>query len=238
MRQAVKDDEVPIDRGAAGHDAEQRDFAAVKHVRQNVGESFGIAGHLQTDIEAFSHAELLHRVGNFSVRTSSARVGAHFAREIETIRIDVGDDDVARAGMFADRNGHATDRSRAGDEHIFADQIEGERGVHGVAERIETGKHIERDRRIGVPAVVLRDRDKFGPGAGAIDADALGVRAKVTAPGQTIAAMPAGDMSLADDEIASRKSAHVSTDRSTTPTNSWPMVIGTGIVFCAHASQL
>jgi phosphatidate cytidylyltransferase len=25
---------------------------------------------------------------------------------------------------------------------------------------------------------------------------------------------------------------------STTPTNSWPIVIGTGIVFCAHASQL
>ena len=40
---------------------------------------------------------------------------------------------VARAGMLADRNGHAADRPGAGDEHIFADQIERESGVDGVA---------------------------------------------------------------------------------------------------------
>jgi hypothetical protein len=40
---------------------------------------------------------------------------------------------VTRAGSFANRNGHAADWPGAGDEHIFADQIERERRVHGIA---------------------------------------------------------------------------------------------------------
>ena len=58
-----------------------------------------------------------------------------------------------RAPAFRDRHGHATDRTGAGDEHIFAHEIERKRGMHGVAERIETGKNIERNRGIGVPDV-------------------------------------------------------------------------------------
>src|SRR6202162_3620658 len=61
----IKDDQVPIDRGAAGHDAEQRDFAAVKHVRQDVDESFRAAGHFESDVESFFHSELLYPVGEF-----------------------------------------------------------------------------------------------------------------------------------------------------------------------------
>src|SRR5437016_3064605 len=38
QRQTVEDDDVPIDRGSRWHDAEERDFPAVKHVRQNIGE--------------------------------------------------------------------------------------------------------------------------------------------------------------------------------------------------------
>ena len=34
---------------------------------------------------------------------------------------------------LANRHGHATDRSGAGNEHVFADEIEGERGMHRVA---------------------------------------------------------------------------------------------------------
>ena len=79
---------------------------------------------------------------------------AHLAREIETVRIHVGDDDFARARHLRDRHRHATDRSRAGDEHIFADEIERERGMDGVAERIGTGKDVERDLRIAAPEVL------------------------------------------------------------------------------------
>ena len=86
---------------------------------------------------------MLHRVGQF-FRAHVERQGrTHFAGEIETIGIDVGNDDVARTGMPANRNGHATDRACAGDEDILADKIEGKCGVHGVSQRIEAGKDIE-----------------------------------------------------------------------------------------------
>ena len=72
------------------------------------------------------------------------------------------------------------------------------RGVHGVAERIETGKHIERNRwdrqcqTFGVGMETI-----FGEGARTIHADALCVRAKMTPAGQTISAMPANDVAFA-----------------------------------------
>src|SRR5207248_4007725 len=95
----------------------------------------------------------------------------------------VGDDDVAGASVPANWNGHATDRSRAGDKDVLADEIEGKRGMHGVSQRIEAGKNIERNRRIGMPCIGRRNSDEFGPGTGTINSDALCVRAKVPATG-------------------------------------------------------
>ena len=46
---------------------------------------------------------------------------------------------MARADMARDRARHDPDRPGAGNENVLADQIEGERGMHGVAERIEDG---------------------------------------------------------------------------------------------------
>src|SRR5205085_11698534 len=99
------------------------------------------------------HPKFWHRIGQFFSADVEGKIDLHFAGEVETIRIDVGNNDVTRAGLFADRNSHATDRAGAGDEHIFADEIERERGVNGVAEWIETGKHLEWDRRISMPAI-------------------------------------------------------------------------------------
>ena len=115
----------------------------MKYVRQNVGERFWIAGHLQRHIESFFHPQLLHRIGDLFRTHIQRQIRSHFAREIQTIRIDVCNHDVTRAGSFANRDRHAADWSRAGDEHIFTDQIERERRVDGVAHRIEARKHIE-----------------------------------------------------------------------------------------------
>ena len=131
--QLIEDHKVPVNRSAAGHYAKQRDFPSVKHVRQNIRERFGIAGHFQGDIEPLLHAELLHRIDDFFRPHIQCNVGAHFSGEIETIRIHVGNYDMTGPGTFADRNSHAPDRACAGDENIFADQIERERGMHGVA---------------------------------------------------------------------------------------------------------
>ena len=70
--------------------------------------------------------------------------------------------------------------------------------------------------------------------SGPIDAYHAGPVAKVPAPGKTIPASPTNDMSspvtiytgLEIDDM-------ISTD-SMIPTNSWPMVIGVGMVRCAH----
>ena len=50
--------------------------------------------------------------------------------------------DMARHGRR-----HDADRPGAGDEHVLADEIEGQRSVHGIAERIEDGADLVVDRR-------------------------------------------------------------------------------------------
>jgi hypothetical protein len=52
-------------------------------------KAFGIARHLQRDIEAFFHPELLHRVADFFRSHIERKIGRHFAREIKPVRIDV-----------------------------------------------------------------------------------------------------------------------------------------------------
>ena len=79
----------------------------------------------------------------------------------------------------------------------------------------------------------------FGEATRPIHADALCVRAKVTPAGEAIAAMTANDVAFGRDEFAFVEIADTTLPtRSITPTNSCPMTIGTGIVFCAQASQL
>src|SRR5207249_5393689 len=72
-----------------------------------------------------------------------------------------------------------------------------------------TGKQLEWDGAIGVPAICLRDCDKRGPGDGTIYADPFRVRTKMATAGETIAAMSASDVAFADDEIARRETLHV-----------------------------
>ena len=117
-----------------------------------------------------------------------------------------------RSGLFANRNRHATDRAGTGNENIFPDEIVGESGMDGVAKRIETGEDIERNGGVGMPGVGSGDGDELRPRARPVDADALGVGAKMPPARQTIAAMPAGDVTFADDEIALGESAHIAAD--------------------------
>src|SRR6266516_5306135 len=63
-----------------------------------------------------------------------------------------------------------------------------------------------------VPTIRLRDGDELGPGAVSIYADALRVRTKVTATGQTIAAMAARNVTFTDHEVAFGKTFDVVAD--------------------------
>ena len=64
-----------------------------------------------------------------------------------------------------------------------------------------------------MPRVARWDRNKLGPGSGAINADAQCIWAEVAAAGETIPAMPASDVTLPDNKIALRKSAHICSNR-------------------------
>ena len=138
----VEDDDVPVDGEFLVGDAEHGDLAAVAHVGEHVAERRRVAGHFQADVEAFAHAELLLHVGQRRRSRIDGQVGAQLAGQFEAIGIEVGDDDVAGPGMFDDGRGHAADRAGAGDEHVLAEHVERQGGVHRVAERIEDRLHI------------------------------------------------------------------------------------------------
>ena len=95
------------------------------------------AAHLEPDVEALLHAEARHHRVEVLVGDVDRDDVGDLRREFEADRVDVGDDDVARADMAGDRRGHDADRPRAGDQHVLADEVEGQRGVDGVAERVE-----------------------------------------------------------------------------------------------------
>ena len=91
------------------------------------------------------HAELLLHVGQRRLARIDGERDAHLPRQLEPVGVHVGDDDVARPGVAHDGRGHEADRAGAGDEHVFAEHVEGERGVDGVAEGIEDGGHVRVD---------------------------------------------------------------------------------------------
>src|SRR5438105_840515 len=63
-----------------------------------------------------------------------------------------------------------------------------------------------------MPRVSGGDGDEFRPRSGAVHTHTLGVWAKMPPTGKTITAMPAGDMTFADDKIALGKPAHIAAD--------------------------
>ena len=84
-----------------------------------------------------------------------------------------------------------------------------------------------------------RERQIFGEGARAVDADAERVAAQMAPPGAAVAAVAAGDVAFAGDAIADLEAAHLAADLDDLADDiRGRRAIGTGMVFCAHSSQL
>jgi len=94
------------------------------------------------------------------------------------------------------------------DQHILADHIERQRGVHRVAERVEDGGQVVRDAVGDREGVERRDHQVLGERAGAVDADADRVAAQVAAAGAAVAAVAAGDVAFAGDALADLEALH------------------------------
>ena len=142
-REHVEDDRVPVDGHLALGDAEHGDLAAVAHVGEHVAEGRpgcrtfpGRRRSLPSCRAAFG------RSATCVSSTSTASVAPIFFGQVQAIRVHVGDDDVAGAGVPDHRRGHDADRPGAGDQHVLAQHVERQGGVHGVAERIEDRLHV------------------------------------------------------------------------------------------------
>ena len=205
----VEDDLIPVDRDVFGWDAEHGNLCAVAHVGEHLAEGAGIAGHLEADVEALVHVELLLDLFEWRGAGIDGAGDSHFLREVAAVLIGVGDDDIACSGMTGYGCGHDADGTCSGDEDVFAEDGKGERGVDGVAERIEDGGDLVVDARGVLPDVGHRDDDVLGEGSVAIDADAEGVSAEMATTGQAVAAASADDVALAADELADGKIGNV-----------------------------
>jgi hypothetical protein len=208
----VEDDGVPVDGHGLGGDAEHRDPGAVAHVGEHVAEAGGVAGHLEAHVEPLRHAELLLHVGEFGGADIHGAGHAHRLRQVEAVRVDVRDDGVARAGVVRDGGGHDADRAGAGDQHVLAEDREGERGVDRVAEGIEDGGNVERDGLVVAPDVGHRQRDVLRERAGAVHADPLRMRADMATSGEAVATAAADDVAFAADDVAREEVGHVGPD--------------------------
>ena len=163
---------------------------------------------------------------------------AEFLRQRQPHRVDVGDDDFSRADALRHQRTHDADRPGAGDQHVLADQVEGQRGVDGIAERVEDRGdlvgHVVGDRH----DIVLRDRQIFAEGARPVDADAERVAAEMPPPARQLRQWPQTMWPSPETRWPTLYSVTAAPKSATVPTNSWPVTIGTGTVFCAHWSQL
>ena len=132
--------------------------------------------------------------------TSTVRVA--LGGELETVGIDVGDDDVPGAGKFADRGSHAADRAGSGDEDVFRDEIPGEGGVDGIAKGVEGCSEVFGNAGVEFVDVAVGDRNVVGKGPGTIDADSEGLGAKVVASSETVSAAATDEVTFGGNVVA------------------------------------
>src|SRR5690348_3311413 len=83
--------------------------------------------------------------------------------------------------------------------------------MHRVAEWIKNRRNVTVDPVRMHPHVAHRQRNIFRERAWPVHTHALRVRAQMSAPRQTISAMPANYMPLAADDLAGEKILHVRT---------------------------
>ena len=188
--------------------AEHRDAAAVRHVADHVAHRARLARHLEADVEALLHAQLVLCLPERG-RAHVHRPGdACFARELEAVVAHVGDDDEAGPVVASHLGSHDPDRPGAGDQHVLRDQPELGRGVDRVAERIEDRRHVEVDLGEVRPQVAGRHDDELGEGAIALDSDADGVCAQGAAARHAVAAAAADDVAFGTHDLAGKHRRH------------------------------
>ncbi len=131
--------------------------------------------------------------------------GPHAAGQLQAVGVGVAHHHEARPGVPGDAGGHDPDGPRPGDQHVLAQQVERQRRVRGVAQRVEAGQDLQRDARVGVPDVGLRHAQVLGEAALAVHPHPAGAGAQVTPARQAVAAVPADQVALPAHRLAGEK---------------------------------
>ena len=171
------------------------------HVGEHLLERRRAAGHLETDVESLTHPELGHRVGDARPRHVDRECQAYGTGQLEPVIRHVGDDDVTRAGMTGNDRRHDPDRAGSRDEDVLTEDRESQRGMDGVSERVEDGRHVEVDASQVAPDVRGRQRDVFRESPREIDPDPLYPGTLHTPARDAVAAPPADQMALTAHEV-------------------------------------
>ncbi len=182
------------------------------HDINHAAQCSGASRHFQPDIESFFHLEFRHDVGQLFAFCVDGACDLHLFRQLQTVIVDVRDHDITRSRVFCDCRRHDADRPRAGDEDIFSEEIEGERRMRRIAERVEAGEIIGRNIGIAVPDVRDGDAEIFRKCALTVDSDSACGVAEVTASGETVPAASADDVSLAADQFADLHVMHIASE--------------------------
>ena len=211
--------------------AEHRDPAAVGHVGDHRVQRIRAARHLEADVEALDHAELALDVGQVALARVDRQRGAHPPGQVEPVRVEVGDDDVARAGVADDRRRHAADRAGAGDQHVLAEHRE-LRARCG--RRCRTGRRSRRRRRrcrrrgARCSSSAARSARRTRPGR--LTPTPLVCAHRWRRPAMQLRQRPQTTWPSPETMSPAWKSFTFDPTATISPTNSWPIIIGTGIV--------
>ncbi len=164
--------------------------------------------------------------------------GSHLRGQAQAVVVDVRDHDPLRAAVPADGRRHDADGPGARDQHVLTDQVEGQGGVGGVAQRVEEAGDLRRDAGVHVPGVGRGQREVLRKAAVPVHADAHGVGAQVAAPGPAASADAADDVAFPRDPLPDLVAADVRAHcPRSVPTNSWPVTMGGLMVRWDHSSQ-
>ena len=209
QEEPLEDHLAPVDGLLARHDAEHCHLAAVVHDLEELTERAAVAAHLQADVEPLLHAQVGHHHLQVLLRHVDGAGGAELGGQPEPVVVHVGHHHVAGADVARHRRRHGADGAGPGDEHVLAHEVEGERGVHGVAVGVEDGRDVVGHVVGDLVDVDRGDGEQLGEGARAVHPDPHRVAAQVAPAGAAVAAEATRQVPLAAHPVTWSEGLHL-----------------------------
>jgi len=165
-------------------------------------DRIGMAGHFQHHIHAQA-AGLLHDDGAYIFfRRIEDVVGVHLPRDLGAVLIHLNREYRRCADGLSHGNGKEPNWPTARDGNGFGRDLPGQHGMHGVAQRIENGRVVERNGGIELPDVRLRNHYVLGEGPVGVDADDLYVLADMGLASAALQTLSTGHVHFGGNEVA------------------------------------